>query len=50
MNRVLAAAACLLAGSLFAQDYKLGSKVPGFNLEDLNGGDAFRIGWTHNRW
>jgi thiol-disulfide isomerase/thioredoxin len=37
MNRALAAAACLLAGSLFAQEYKLGTKVTGFNLEDLSG-------------
>lgn len=37
MRRVLATAACLLAGGLFGQDYKLGTKVPGFNLQDLNG-------------
>src|SRR5258706_16438335 len=37
MNRVLVAAAWLLAGSLFAQEYKLGVKVPGFQVEDLNG-------------
>ena len=40
MNRVLAATACLLVGSLFAQEYKLGTKVPGFNLEDLSGKPA----------
>src|SRR5258708_4392742 len=37
MNRVLVAAACLLAGGLFAQEYKLGVKVPGFQLEDVHG-------------